>query len=259
MQNSDKLRLKWNDFQENLNSAFGLLRNDKDFSDVTLACEDGTQIETHKVVLASSSPFLMEVLKRSKHPHPLIYMRGIKSEDLVAMVDFLYYGEANVNQENLDAFLALAEELKLKGLTGAAENGEQERVSNKHPEKIIAVKKDDPKPIPNLPNLVETYRTGPASEREHSPGALVSVQGEHLDQQIKSMMGMSENMLAYKHERVRMRICKVCGKEGHITNIKTHIEANHIVSDVFHSCDLCGKISRSRHGLRLHKASQHAK
>ena len=215
MQNSDKLRLKWNDFQENLNSAFGLLRNDQDFSDVTLACEERTQIETHKVVLASSSPFLRN--KRSKHPHPLIYMRGIKSEDLVAMVDFLYYGEANVNQENLDAFLALAEELKLKGLTGVAENGEQERVSNKHPEKIIAVKKDDPKPIPNLPNLVETYRTGPASEREHSPGALVSVQGEHLDQQIKFMMGMSENMLAHKHERVRMRICKVCGKEGHIT------------------------------------------
>ena len=39
MQNSEKLCLKWNDFQENLNSAFGVLRNDKEFSDVTLACE----------------------------------------------------------------------------------------------------------------------------------------------------------------------------------------------------------------------------
>ena len=33
------------------------------------------------------------------------------------MVDFLYHGEANVCQENLDSFLALAEELKLKGLS----------------------------------------------------------------------------------------------------------------------------------------------
>ena len=39
-------------------------------------------------------------------------------EELVAIVDFLYYGEANVHQENLDSFLAVAEELKLKGLTG---------------------------------------------------------------------------------------------------------------------------------------------
>ena len=57
MQNSEKLCLKWNDFQENLNLAFGVLRNDKELSDVTLACEDGTQIETHKVILASASPF----------------------------------------------------------------------------------------------------------------------------------------------------------------------------------------------------------
>ena len=41
---SDKLLLQWNDFKENVNSAFGNLREDKDFSDVTLACEDGHQL-----------------------------------------------------------------------------------------------------------------------------------------------------------------------------------------------------------------------
>ena len=113
MQHSEKLSLKWNDFQENLNSAFGVLRNDKDFADVTLVCEDGTHIETHKVILASSSPFFMEMLKKNKHPHPLIYIRGLKAMELVAMVDFLYFGEANVYQESLELFLGLAEELKL--------------------------------------------------------------------------------------------------------------------------------------------------
>ena len=90
MLNSEKLCLKWNDFQENTNTAFGVLRNDKEFSDVTLACEDGTQVEVHKVILASCSPFFMDILKRNKHPHPLIYMRGIGAESLVAIVDFLY-------------------------------------------------------------------------------------------------------------------------------------------------------------------------
>ena len=92
MQNSEKLCLKWNYFQENLNSVIGVLKNDKEFSDVTLACEDGTQVEAHKVMLASSSPFFMEILKRNKHPHPLIYMREIKAEKLVAIIDFLYFG-----------------------------------------------------------------------------------------------------------------------------------------------------------------------
>ena len=115
---SEKLCLKWNDFQENVNTAFGSLRQDNDFANVTLACEDGQQVEAHKVILAASSPFFRNLLKRNQHPHPLIYMRGVKSENLLAVVDFLYRGEANVYQENLDSFLAIAEEFQLKGLMG---------------------------------------------------------------------------------------------------------------------------------------------
>ena len=121
MATSEKLCLQWNDFKENITSSFKELREDRDFTDATLACGDGQQIEAHKVVLASSSPFFMELLKRNKHSHPIVYMRGLRSEDIVAIMDFLYLGEANVFQENLDSFLALAEELKLKGLTGSAE------------------------------------------------------------------------------------------------------------------------------------------
>ena len=85
MSSSEKLCLQWNDFQKIVSSAFGDLRDNPDLTDVTLACEDGKQLEAHKMVLASTSPFFMELLKRNRHPHPLIYMRGIKSEDLMAM------------------------------------------------------------------------------------------------------------------------------------------------------------------------------
>merc|ERR1712055_1287366 len=115
---SEKLCLQWNGFKENVNSLLGQFRGDKEFTDVTLACEDGQQMEAHKVVLIASSPFFLNILKRNKHTHPLIYMRDVKSENLTAMVDFFYHGEANVFQENLDSFLALAEEFQLKGLRG---------------------------------------------------------------------------------------------------------------------------------------------
>ena len=93
---SEKMCLQWNDFKDNAINAFRSLKDDDDFADVTLACEDGHQIEAHKVILAASSPFFQTILMRNKHSHPLIYMRGMKSVDLVAMVDFLYSGEANV-------------------------------------------------------------------------------------------------------------------------------------------------------------------
>ena len=38
---AEKLCLQWNDFQENVQSAFGHVRGTNDFADVTLACEDG--------------------------------------------------------------------------------------------------------------------------------------------------------------------------------------------------------------------------
>ena len=50
---SQKLCLQWNDFKENVNIAFGSLRDNKDFSDVTLACADGQQVEAHKVILVA--------------------------------------------------------------------------------------------------------------------------------------------------------------------------------------------------------------
>ena len=80
-----------NDFQDNIKSAFGNLREDNDFTDVTLACEDGQQVEAHKVILVASSPFFQKLLGRNKHPHPLIYMRGMKSEDILAIYIWIVF------------------------------------------------------------------------------------------------------------------------------------------------------------------------
>ena len=164
MGSSEKLCLQWNDFKENIKFAFKELRTDKEFTDVTLVYEDGKHIEVHKTVLVSSSPFFMEILKIHKHAHPLIYMRGLKSEDLMTVMDFLYHGEANVQEEDLDQFLALAEEFQLKGLTG--------------------------------------------------------------------------------------------GKEAPYADMTGHVEANHITG-VSHSCNICGKISRTRKALGIHKLRNH--
>ena len=97
---SEKLCLQWNDFKENAVNTFGTLREDKDFTDVTIVCEDGKQVDAHKVILANSSPFFQNILRKNKHIHPLIYMKGVKSDDLLAVIDFLYCGETNIYQEN---------------------------------------------------------------------------------------------------------------------------------------------------------------
>ena len=86
----ERLCLQWNDFQDNIQRAFWDMREDKYLTDVTLACKDGQQVEAHKVVLASSSPFFQKLFARNRQAHPLIYMGGVKSSDVLAILDFLY-------------------------------------------------------------------------------------------------------------------------------------------------------------------------
>ena len=99
----------------------------------------------------------------------------------------------------------------------------------------------------------------PNTKTESSSVALVSVEADQLDEQIKSMMTMTENEVVIGGKKRKAYVCNVCGKEGQAANIMTHIEANHIESNITHSCDICGKLSRSGHGLRLHKAREHCK
>ena len=112
-------------------------------------------------------------------------------------------------------------------------------------------------PVPKMPNPIIS-----SEEDKHfsmAPVCLVSEDNQQVDDEVKSMMEASENTTTTGNQTRRVFTCKVCGKEGTWTNIKTHIEANHIISNVIHSCDICGKSSRSRHGLRLHKAKEHSK
>jgi len=116
MGSSEKFCLKWNDFEKNISGAFREIREDKDFFDVTLACDDD-QLQAHKVILSACSPFFRTILRRNKHDHPLLYLKGVKYADLVSVLNFMYHGEVNVAQEELNSFLAVAEDLKVKGLT----------------------------------------------------------------------------------------------------------------------------------------------
>ena len=245
---SEKLCLQWNDFQNNTKIAFGNLRKDNDFADVTLVCEDGQQVEAHKVILGASSPFFQKLLGRNKHPHPLIYMRGMKPDDLLAIVDFLYCGEANVFQENLDSFLAIAEELQLKGLMGKINENMDDIIE---PPASTAEHVVDTK-IPT--NQFQRQKQGSRilkAEKNRTLAIPGNFSGdfEELEERVRSMMEESQNTLANGLQKAHT--CKVCGKEGKGNAIKDHIEANHLEGIVI-PCNLCNRTFRSRNALRIH-------
>ena len=249
---SENLCLKWNDFKDGITSSFGDLRKDRDLTDVTLACEDGQQLEAHKVILAASSPFFLDLLKKNVHHHPLIYMRGVRSEMLSAILDFLYFGEANVLQENLDSFLALAQELTLTGLSGTDDSDKCKEAQIEPNLKKVSLKKEklqqsktslgNEHPIPTDPNTVADLDK-----------ITINANLDELDEKIKSMMTTADVRSRDGH---KLSTCNICGKETPSNKMPSHIEAKHITG-VSHPCNICGKTSRSREALRKHKHTYH--
>ena len=77
-----------------------------------------------------------------------------------------------------------------------------------------------------------------------------------LDEKIRSMMEYSENLVSGKRGNTRMRVCKVCGKEGSLTQTKQHLEAKHIGGLSF-TCNICGNVAKTRNSLAVHKSVHH--
>ena len=118
----------------------------------------------------------------------------------------MYYGEANVYQEDLDSFLAIAEEIQLKGLTGLTTTDlveEQEKMIHKRNDEA---KKSTTCQIDLKPKANALNTSGAVA----IPCAGLQV----LDEEVKSMMEKGQKMIPRGKQNETSRICKVCGKEG---------------------------------------------
>ncbi|KAF5306435.1 hypothetical protein FQR65_LT07347 [Abscondita terminalis] len=107
--------LRWNNHQPNFISVFSSLLNNESLVDVTLAAE-GRHLQAHKVVLSACSSYFQSLFTINPCQHPIVILKDVKFSDLKVMVDFMYYGEVNVSQEQLPHILKTAEMLKIKGL-----------------------------------------------------------------------------------------------------------------------------------------------
>ncbi|EDW79913.2 uncharacterized protein Dwil_GK17760 [Drosophila willistoni] len=107
--------LRWNNHQPNFISVCSSLLHNGTLVDVTLAAE-GRQLQAHKIVLSACSSYFQALFTANPCQHPIVILKDVQYDDLKTMVDFMYYGEVNVSQEQLPHILKTAEMLKIKGL-----------------------------------------------------------------------------------------------------------------------------------------------
>jgi len=140
--------VKWDKHEQNMIEAFQRQRKeghpcelDLDF-DLTLACEDHQLLQAHKIVLSAGSSFFEKILERYKHPSPLIYLRGVQSNQMELLMDLMYSGEAIVGQDMLESFLVIGGELGVKGLVNTSSCSESAPEETKQASFMREVQKD---------------------------------------------------------------------------------------------------------------------
>jgi len=240
----DKFCLKWNDFEANIRESFRELREDQNHFDVTLASDDDHQVQAHKIILSAGSHFFSNILTKTKHPSPFLYLKGIKGVELEYIIEFLYNGEVNIAQEELNSFLETAQELQVKGLINHENCPELQTENNHEPSDESSIMEINSESdnlqhgnnteiiLDSLHELTDTFDNKELSE---------------LDLQIELMMEKNEGMWK----------CKVCGKMSKLkANIRKHAET-HIEGGV-HTCHICNKVTTTRHNLEKHINNFHS-
>ena len=82
-------------------------------ADLTLLCQDQVQIQTHKFLLSASSSVFRSVLLNNC---PVIYLRGVESQDMESLLEFLYLGRTSVTVDRVEQVLGVARDLELLSL-----------------------------------------------------------------------------------------------------------------------------------------------
>ena len=243
------------------------MRDDSNFCDVTLVCDDEKQIEAHRIILASCSPVFSTILKTNSHSHPLLYMRGLKAKDLVAIVDFIYHGETNIYQEDVDGFLTLAEELQLKGLDGGKDvtlYAQKEQIERplKTYSKLIFNAEQEHNTNNFLKSNLGSNNTIKFVENNYPLSHVKLVVPENIAK--GDLNGYLNSMMEKAGDVDNKWICTVCGKTAVGKNIGTarynmreHIETH--IKGLSFPCNLCGNVSRTTNGQRRHAYKYHSK
>ena len=239
--------------------------------DVILWCEDGS-VPCHKLVLAASSPLFRAIITRNPHSHPLLYLKGVTATNLNYVLDFIYNGEVNVAQDDLNSFLTAAEDLKIKGLTQQQQSQDNSEATAKqvksqsNPETLKQSRKykDGDDIVEIIPSPIK-HEVGEVNypDNENFGGTAVAVQD---DETYHEASGYDEEDVSLHNEGriiyqiARDNLCCSGGDEAYldmmISTKMTKIVSEDGVSGVW-QCLECDKMLARKHDMSRHVEAYH--
>ena len=267
----EKFNVKWNDFRKNVSKSFSVLRKEEEFFDVTLISDDEQHIAAHKLVLSASSEFFKNIIRMSKHPNPLIFLSGVHSRELFKVMDYIYEGEAQLYQDDIDNFMTTAKTLKISGLCEAQNhNTDEDHAGSKEPEYVSPVEVNMEDEIHITDDIHEDHNDGHDNGRadlEEESSSFVANDcnaSVYVDVDIDVSRRKEREKFHEANKAIEelvskegdLWICKQCGKTNKSkSNLKKHIEIH--IEGLSFPCQLCDMSFNNRNSLYHHNRSFH--
>ena len=107
----------------------------ENFEDVTLVTKNKKHIKAHASILSACSPLFKDILSiDNRRLIQMIYLRGILSTKVEAILQFIYLGEATILKERMDEFLVVVKSFEVKEIcnVGAMNNDQDDEQTSVH-------------------------------------------------------------------------------------------------------------------------------
>ncbi|XP_049857859.1 protein bric-a-brac 2-like isoform X2 [Schistocerca gregaria] len=283
--------LRWHNYQSNLLATLPQFLDSDNLTDVTLSA-GGRSIRAHKVVLSACSQYFNELFK-VLHPiqHPVVVIPGTTFSDLCALVTFMYSGEVNIYQEQLQGLLSMADAMQIRGLAEVSGGGKntvprkencgqmkRSRLSMQTPggtDIMNAEGSSDQcglQPLQAEPVANNSQYQKGRNDRQQSPpsddsgGSVCNTDRmQHSSNtaltslKLKASSGQFSKFYlpnpTTSNTSKLYATCFVCGKQlSNQYNLRVHLETH---QNVNYACSVCSHISRSRDALRKHVSYRH--
>ena len=225
----EQINLNWHTYSDHLKDMMQNLMQSNNSTDVTLVCEDKTRFKAHKFVLSASSPVFESIITDLPHKeHSIIYLRGVLSQEMKSILQFLYLGQATFYQDRMNEFINVAKILEVKEISKVVECDATDESENDNNEYIESCKESS----------VVQYQNG---DKDY----------------ILEKTGKTETKLrnSMTHE-VKRYSCDRCEKSYSTKrDLLRHIKSFH--EGVKFQCNQCDYEYTHEQGLHKHKRNKH--
>ena len=269
----DNYDLNWSNFSDHLREMMHGMMKSNHLTDVTLVCDDKKPLAAHKLVLSACSPVFTRLINYLPQTRAVIYLKGIKHQEMQAVLEFMYLGATKVHQERIKDFLEVAKSLEMKEInkndttSGLSKNNDN--IPTIDEELIEGIIQNSAANF-NLDYLTAeniepvTYRSklqNPSQESLRIKKIEVTSPKQTENQGILQNHGQLkvqkiEISSPTQDENVNRFSCNHCKYKTKFNNeLKNHILSKH--QGVILSCNLCDYQSRYKSNLTQHYQTSH--